>query len=176
MEQIEAMGGRCLEITFDGRSADIQGTVPDTTIIDSLNRRLLRIPGIRFISARFGFHEDSLKMERMRQLSNRHIYFQKNSAQLPDSSIHILDGLASFMKKYPDLHLTISGHTDSEGDSIYNLELSEGRALLVRNKLIQKKCDSSRLHIRGLGEQLADTVSADAYARRVDFIFKEVRP
>ncbi|MFC1569868.1 OmpA family protein [bacterium] len=157
-----------------GRKAEIVGTVPNETLIDSLKSSLSQIPGIQIVFANFTIHEDSIKASYIRQLSNRHVYFQTNSVQLPPSSEITIDSLAAFLKQYTRMHLTIQGHTDSEGDSLYNQNLSIERASSIYNRLIQFDCDSTRMHVIGLGEDLTDSLQfLDSLARRVDFIFKE---
>jgi outer membrane protein OmpA-like peptidoglycan-associated protein len=175
IEQIELMGGTCTEIAMDGRHARITGTVTDENRIDSLNAALSRIPGIRLITADFHLHENTVKLVRMRSLSKRHLYFNKNSAELPPSARTLIDSLAAFLKKYKNMHLVINGHADAAGSRLFNQILSKKRASTVREAMIHFDCDSARLHAFGLGEQLADSLSlTDSLARRVDFYLKEV--
>jgi OOP family OmpA-OmpF porin len=61
--------------------------------------------------------------------------------------------LAAVMKKYPDLKITIEGHTDNVGGLIYNEKLSQRRADAVKKYLVEKLgIDASRLNAKGYGE------------------------
>ncbi|MDP2268490.1 MAG: OmpA family protein, partial [Deltaproteobacteria bacterium] len=60
--------------------------------------------------------------------------------------------LADVMKKYPDLKITIEGHTDNVGVSTYNEKLSQRRADAVKNYLATRfGIESSRLNAKGYG-------------------------
>jgi OmpA-OmpF porin, OOP family len=60
--------------------------------------------------------------------------------------------LGAVMKKYPDLKITIEGHTDSVGGLTYNEKLSQRRADAVKNYLVQKfGIEASRLNTKGYG-------------------------
>ncbi len=60
---------------------------------------------------------------------------------------------ADVMKKYPDMKVTIEGHTCIIGGAKYNLRLSQKRAESVRNYLIQKLgIEPSRLTAKGYGQ------------------------
>ena len=60
--------------------------------------------------------------------------------------------LAAVMKKYPDLKITIEGHTDSVGGLTYNEKLSQRRADAVKDYLTAKfGIDAGRLKSKGYG-------------------------
>jgi OOP family OmpA-OmpF porin len=60
--------------------------------------------------------------------------------------------LAAVMKKYPDLKITIEGHTDNVGGLTYNEKLSQLRADAVKNYLAVKfGVEASRLTAKGYG-------------------------
>ena len=85
----------------------------------------------------------------------------------------ILNNVALVMNKYPEEKFEILGHTDSWGSDLYNLNLSERRAKSVKNYLISKGVDGSRLFTAGCGERmpLADnnTEIGRAINRRIEF-------
>jgi outer membrane protein OmpA-like peptidoglycan-associated protein len=101
------------------------------------------------------------------------IQFQVNSARLKRSSNKILDKAARALNRYPDLAVEIAGHASSEGDDDYNMELSQDRVLSVREYMINRGVDSSRLTARGYGETQPvasnDTEGGRAQNRRVEF-------
>jgi OOP family OmpA-OmpF porin len=49
------------------------------------------------------------------------------------------------LKRYPDVHVTVAGYTDSVGKPAYNQALSERRAQIVYDYLTSHGIDASRL-------------------------------
>jgi len=100
------------------------------------------------------------------------INFETNSSQLTSSSATTLDGAAETLNKFTDITAEVAGHTDSTGAASYNLSLSDKRAKAVRDYLISRGVDASRLSSRGYGETqpIADNSSREGRAmnRRVD--------
>jgi OOP family OmpA-OmpF porin len=65
----------------------------------------------------------------------------------------ILDDVVTKMNKYPEVELiVVTGHTDRIGKDAYNQALSERRAEAVRDYLVGKGVDSSRVQAVGRGE------------------------
>jgi outer membrane protein OmpA-like peptidoglycan-associated protein len=56
------------------------------------------------------------------------------------------------MNKYPKAAFAIGGHTDSSGTNSINLKISNKRANAVRDYLVRKGVDASRLIAKGFGE------------------------
>lgn len=80
--------------------------------------------------------------------------------------------LAQVLRDYPDSIAYIRGHTSSEGELEYNIQLSQQRANVVRSELIAAGISPSRLIAEGMGPQdpiaSNDTESGRAMNRRVD--------
>ena len=71
---------------------------------------------------------------------------------LPESRDSV-KAVADFLEKHPNLHLEIGNHTDSRGSAVYNLKLSEMRAKMVYQMLIEEfGIPSERLTYKGYGE------------------------
>lgn len=83
----------------------------------------------------------------------RSIYFQFNSAKLQAKSNAPLDELVQILNENPTYTVSIEGHTDNVGSNNYNQKLSERRTNTVRNYLINKGIDGSRLTAIGFGEE-----------------------
>ena len=63
-----------------------------------------------------------------------------------------LDAIVAVMNKYPKAAFAIGGHTDSSGTDSINLKISNKRANAVRDYLVRKGVDASRLTAKGFGE------------------------
>ncbi len=80
------------------------------------------------------------------------IHFDFESARIKTESIPYLDALAEYLKKSPSLRFLIIGHTDLHGTDEFNNRLSLERARSVKEYLVTKGIDASRLAVRGAGK------------------------
>jgi outer membrane protein OmpA-like peptidoglycan-associated protein len=80
------------------------------------------------------------------------ILFDVDKAALRNVSMTNLDKLATILNKYEDTNILIEGHTDATGSDEYNLDLSEKRAMSVRNHLAGQGVIPTRFTIMGYGE------------------------
>lgn len=80
------------------------------------------------------------------------IFFNRRSDSIKTESFKPLDEVVLILKKYPDLNFEVEGHTDSVGSLEYNQDLSEKRALNVKNYFISKGIPSSKISSIGYGE------------------------
>lgn len=87
-----------------------------------------------------------------RALSLQVINFEVDKADIPEVNKAVLDRAVEVMKNVPEMELMILGHTDSDGDDAYNKELSQRRAEAVKEYLVSKGADASKLMTRGMGE------------------------
>jgi outer membrane protein OmpA-like peptidoglycan-associated protein len=71
------------------------------------------------------------------------------SAELQPSEA--LQKLGTLLRRNPDATFVIEGYTDSIGDPMYNLNLSQERADSVRDYLIQSGVDPAHIQARGFG-------------------------
>jgi outer membrane protein OmpA-like peptidoglycan-associated protein len=79
------------------------------------------------------------------------LYFEFDKAIiLPESHVE-LDKLAALLLQKTQLKLHIYGHTDKVGTDEYNQQLSEERALAVRNYLLAKGVSRFRILTQGFG-------------------------
>ncbi|MFP4047181.1 MAG: OmpA family protein [Bacteroidales bacterium] len=86
-------------------------------------------------------------------LKIQNIYFDFNDYSIPDTSKTGLDNLVKAMKKYPDINLEITGHTDSIGNKEYNKRLSQKRAQSVINYIKQQGIPEDKLSMEAEGEE-----------------------
>jgi outer membrane protein OmpA-like peptidoglycan-associated protein len=81
----------------------------------------------------------------------RKVQFTFGKAALLPASENVLDEIADLLLKQPELKLDIEGHTSSDGNLNANMKLSNERAGTVKNYLVKKGVDSSRLTSQGFG-------------------------
>ncbi|GIV43183.1 MAG: hypothetical protein KatS3mg035_0306 [Bacteroidia bacterium] len=92
------------------------------------------------------------KMELDKVFVIDNIYYDYDKATLRKESITVLEKLVNIMQENPNIHIEISGHTDSDGSDEYNLKLSDARAKSVVDYLIKSGIDANRLTWKGYGE------------------------
>ena len=106
------------------------------------------------------------------EYSARQIGFIMSSSELSKSSFEVLDTVAAILKRNPDIKVSVEGHTSSEGSHAVNMKLSESRAEKVKDYLLKKGIEASRLTTTGFGSSRllnADKTPADkAKNRRVE--------
>jgi general secretion pathway protein A len=81
------------------------------------------------------------------------IYFKHNSNDIPQKAYETLNSLIKFTSGRPDLRITVEGFTDSQGDPVYNKQLSKYRADMVKSYLIGQGVSASRIDTFGRGAQ-----------------------
>lgn len=117
----------------------------------------------------------TVSRDTLKKYTPRNIQFVKSKPEMLPESLPELDRLLVMMRDYPDLKLTIEGHTDNIGDAAKNLELSEQRAQAVADYLIKNGIDAARLTSVGFGgsRPIASNETAESRAknRRVEFRF-----
>lgn len=80
------------------------------------------------------------------------VTFTDNSAIIDDESKAKLDGVAALLSSDPSLRVSIEGRTDNRGSEAYNIVLGAQRAEAVRQYLLGKGIEASRLTALSLGE------------------------
>ena len=103
------------------------------------------------------------------------IHFESGSSKLRPESAAVLQPLSELLKQQPELRLQIIGHTDADGETEANQELSLQRAAAVKTALTESyQVAAERLEVSGKGESqpLAenDTAHGKAQNRRVEFV------
>lgn len=86
------------------------------------------------------------------QVKINKIYFDFDKWDIRPDAAKELDVLVAVMKKYPEMEIEVSAHTDARGSSDYNLELSHKRAKSTVDYLVSQGIDAKRLKSIGYGE------------------------
>jgi len=80
------------------------------------------------------------------------VNFDFDKANIKREFAPVLDEAAQILKDNPSVKVTIEGHTDSKGSDTYNQRLSERRAKAVKQYLVSRGIEASRLETIGKGE------------------------
>ena len=108
-----------------------------------------------------------------RALSIQVVNFELDAALIPEANKPFLDRAATLIQEVPDMELMIIGHTDNQASNAYNMKLSRDRAEAVKEYLISKGVDATKLTTKGMGESdpIADnsTEQGRFRNRRIEF-------
>jgi outer membrane protein OmpA-like peptidoglycan-associated protein len=100
------------------------------------------------------------------------VTFDTNSTVLRPGLQSEINRVAGVLSQYPNTLVRVEGHTDSKGTDVYNMDLSNRRAMAVKNLLVQRGIADSRIEAVGYGETLPvatnDTEAGRQRNRRVE--------
>jgi outer membrane protein OmpA-like peptidoglycan-associated protein len=102
------------------------------------------------------------------------VLFKSGSFELLSGARERLAKVSGIVLAYPSLHLEVEGHTDSIGSDEYNQQLSERRAMAVRDYLVQQGIASDAVGASGMGKSVPiatnDTAEGRQQNRRVEIV------
>jgi len=103
------------------------------------------------------------------------IYFEVGSANIMPQSYGILKEMADILAETPNMNMRIVGHTDGDGGTELNMELSRKRATAVKVVLEREfsiKADRLSIEGKGASEPVSSNSTSEGKAinRRVEFI------
>jgi outer membrane protein OmpA-like peptidoglycan-associated protein len=90
-----------------------------------------------------------VKAEKGAKIVLNNIFFDFDKSTLRPASFRSLNSLLAVMKKYPEMAIEISGHTDNVGSMAYNQRLSESRANVVKDYLVRNGIPAKRVGAYG---------------------------
>jgi outer membrane protein OmpA-like peptidoglycan-associated protein len=96
------------------------------------------------------------------------VLFDTGKADLNPGASRNLDQLVLFLTDHPERRVEIDGYTDNVGTDSFNLSLSERRADTVRNVLVNRGIDSSRIVTRGYGKDFGVASNVDSGGRQLN--------
>lgn len=107
-------------------------------------------------------------------LSGAVLFASNQSSLLPAAMLKLNEVADALIKGNPDSNITVEGHTDSQGQRQYNMDLAKKRADAVRDQLVARGVASDRIKAVGVGPDrpIADNKTAEGRAnnRRVEII------
>jgi outer membrane protein OmpA-like peptidoglycan-associated protein len=96
------------------------------------------------------------------------VLFDTGRAELKSGASRNLDQLAKFLVEHPERRVQVDGFTDSVGTDSYNEELSQRRADAVREALITRGVEPSRIGTEGYGKAYPVATNADSGGRQLN--------
>ncbi len=96
------------------------------------------------------------------------VYFKSGAATLTPESQQQLDNLAAILRTFPRAQILFGGYSDSIGDGLKNLRLSDARAQTAMRALAEKGISMGRLQAIGYGEAYAVASNAAPIGRALN--------
>ena len=81
------------------------------------------------------------------------VFFAFDSAQISKDARDNLESQALYMKKNPDINVTIQGRCDERGSTEYNLALGVRRANAAKEVLVNDGIDAKRISTVSYGKE-----------------------
>ena len=150
---------------FDNESKAIMSS--ETKLPYNVNSQLLGDGGIREHNLRNGYEVEGKASASFNYQCRSDIYFidvknknltitiedmlfNFNEFNIKKSNIPLLDRLAELLNDNKEYNIQIIGHTDDIGEDLYNLDLSEKRAMTIYNEMVKRGVDSNGLSYKVL--------------------------
>src|SRR5437763_17221767 len=95
------------------------------------------------------------------------VFFAFDRADISPEAQEILTRQAEWLRRYPNVTVTIEGHCDERGTREYNLALGERRAQAAKNVLVASGISASRISTISYGKERPATPGSaeEAYAQ-----------
>ena len=102
------------------------------------------------------------------------ILFNTGKSTFKSGVTEKIDVIAKVMNKNPKANFLIEGHTDSTGSAAINDKLSKERAMAVKDYLVKKGIDTTRLDAQGFGQNqpIASNKTADGRSQNRRVVVK----
>jgi len=142
-------------------TADAEGYITGTALVDPKD-----------IDANSQVVRDILMTRKGETIRLDHLIFEQGKAIINPKSFTSLDELVVMMKENTRLVIQLEGHTDNQGNSKANMDLSQDRVDNVKKYLASKGIDKDRVKTKAFGGTQpllnANTPEARALNRRVE--------
>ena len=89
------------------------------------------------------------------------VFFAYDSAEISSEGQQILQRQSEWLRRYPNVSVTIEGHCDERGTREYNLALGERRAQAVKNVLVALSIPASRISTISYGKERPEIPHSD---------------
>jgi peptidoglycan-associated lipoprotein len=89
------------------------------------------------------------------------VFFAYDRTDISAEAQKILERQAQWLRRYPNVSVTIEGHTDERGTREYNLALGERRAQAVKNVLVALGTPAARISTISYGKERPEIPHSD---------------
>lgn len=131
-----------------------------------------KCPSVKGTVANNGCPEVSEEVQKTLNAYAKTILFDTGKSSIKSQSETVLADIIKILNEYPNSKFTVEGHTDSVGSEKLNQDLSDARALAVKDYLVKNGIDEFRLSSKGYGESKPidknTTAAGRANNRRVE--------
>jgi len=97
-------------------------------------------------------------------VSSDKVHFDTDKSDIRPEDQAILQSQAAWLKKYPQVKVTIEGHCDERGTREYNLALGDRRANAAKNYLASLGIDPGRMTTISYGKERPIALGSDEAA------------
>ncbi|WP_257453729.1 thrombospondin type 3 repeat-containing protein [Archangium lipolyticum] len=134
---------------------ELRGCPPRDTDGDNVSDHLDNCPKEKGVESNHGCppqQEQLVAIQKGKLEIKQAVFFATNKAIIQRRSFKMLDQIARVIQQHPEIDkIIIEGHTDNVGNADVNRKLSLARAESVRDYLVKKGVEPSRLEARGYG-------------------------
>lgn len=96
------------------------------------------------------------------------VYFERGTSALLDESFPELESVIDMMNENPNVRIELAGHTDNQGNSKLNIQLSQERVDVVKRYLTEHGIDGKRIKGKGYGGTRPVASNASEETRRLN--------
>lgn len=90
------------------------------------------------------------------------VFFAYDQSDISEEARATLDRQATWMKQYPNVKITVEGHSDERGTREYNLALGERRANSAKSYLQSQGIEAGRLETISYGKERPAVAESNA--------------
>ncbi len=173
------------DLTVNGLAADPEAQAETDAAVDASSAVGLRPGGVVEVEVdeepEFTLQDEidllQAELDALQDEIRENVVFASNSAELTPVAQGTLDKVVAAMDRYTRPVVETSGHTDSQGNDAFNLDLSQRRADSVVAYIVSQGIDENRLNPVGFGETqpVAENTTEEGRLqnRRVEFTARE---
>lgn len=132
---------------------DFKPNTMTVIVNDTRNEAIVLLDKIGETEESYATEAQHAKTENARIYKLRNIYYDYDDATVRPDARLVLDSLIQILYEFPAMEIELAAHTDSRGNSPYNLNLSKRRANSVFDYLVSKGIKRKRLNAVGYGKQ-----------------------
>jgi peptidoglycan-associated lipoprotein len=92
------------------------------------------------------------------------VFFDYDKSDIKAEGRRTLERQAEWLKRYPNVTVTVEGHADERGTREYNLALGERRATAVKNALVALGIPANRISTISYGKERPAVVGSNEAA------------